>query len=102
MLVSQERLSSPLLGFNVIQEIIMGNSDQTDNISLVDLLSEALKIQKCNAENLMSAVNTMPLHKEPESSVAKVGGKGACCPQQPNLRGEMLHQSFPWRRRDVG
>lgn len=41
MLVNQETLSSPLLGFNVIQEIIRENSDQMDNINLVDLLPEA-------------------------------------------------------------
>ncbi len=41
VLVSQEHVRSPFHGFKVIQEIIMGNSDQTENISLVDLLSQA-------------------------------------------------------------
>lgn len=76
MLVSQEPLSSPLLGFNVIQEIIMGNSDQTDVISLVGLLSEALKIQKSNAESLVSVVHAMPHQEESEGPVVRVGKKG--------------------------
>lgn len=76
MLVSQQSVSTPLLGFNVIQEIIMGNGDKTDNISLVDLLSETLKVQKCNVESLISAVHTKSIENEPESPVVKVGKKG--------------------------
>ena len=76
ILVSRESLSSPLLGFNVIQEIIMGNSDQTDNITLVDLLSEALKMQKCHAETLLSVINTTAVQGETESSEVNVGKKG--------------------------
>ncbi len=76
MLVSQESVSSPLLGFNVIQEIIMGNSDQTDNMNLVDLLSEVLKIQKSNAECLVSVVHTMSSQEDAESPMVRVGKKG--------------------------
>lgn len=76
LLVSQESVSSPLLGFNVIQEIIMGNTDQTNNINLVDLLSEALRIQKNSVETLVSVVCTMPSQKESKSSTVRVGKKG--------------------------
>lgn len=68
LLVSQESVSSPLLGFNVIQEIIMGNTDQTNNINLVDLLSEALRIHKNSVETLVSVVCTMPSQNESKSS----------------------------------
>lgn len=54
----------------------MGRINQTDNISLVDLLSEAFKIQNCNAENLIFVVNTMPLEDEP-NIVVHVGKKGS-------------------------
>lgn len=55
----------------------MGSNNQTDNISLVDLLSEALKIQKCKVENLIFIVNMMPLENEPENIVVNVGKKGS-------------------------
>lgn len=76
MLVSQQSVSSPLLGFNVIQEIIMGNGDQSDHISLVDLLSETLKVQKCNVESLISVVHTKSTGNIPEHPLVKVGKKG--------------------------
>lgn len=75
MLVSQQSISTPLLGFNVIQEVIMGNKDKSDTISLVDLLSETLKIQKCNVESLISTVHTKLTENEPETSIVKVGEK---------------------------
>lgn len=76
MLVSQDKLSTPLLGFNVIQEIIRGNSNQSDNISFVDLLTETLKVQKCNVESLISAVLTKSTENKQKSHVIKVGKKG--------------------------
>lgn len=76
MLVSQQSVSSPLLGFNVIQEIIRGNGDQSDSTSLVDLLSETLKVQKCNVESLISVVHTKSTENLPEHLVLKVGKKG--------------------------
>lgn len=76
MLVSQQGVSSPLLGFSVIQEINAGNCDQIDNTNLVDLLSEALIIQKSDAEGFVCVVNSKPPPEESECSVLRVGKKG--------------------------
>lgn len=46
LLVSRKCMDCPLLGFNVIEEIIRENNDCANNLSLIDLLSEALQMQK--------------------------------------------------------
>lgn len=46
MLVSRSCVTSPLLGFNVIEEIIMENEQQPNCLGLLDLLSEAMSVQR--------------------------------------------------------
>lgn len=58
LLVSQKCMDCPLLGFNVIEEIIRENNGCANNISLIDLLSEALQMHKGAAETLVSTVNS--------------------------------------------
>lgn len=96
MLVSQDKLSTPLLGFNVIQEI-RENSDQSDNISLVDLLTETLKVQKCNVESLISAVHTKSTENEQKCPVVKVGKKGLTVRSNQICMVKCQLRSFPAR-----
>lgn len=95
MLVSQESLSSPLLGFNVIQEIIKESSQQPDGVSLVDLFSEALKIKRNNVETLISVVQTMPLQEESEGSRVRVGKKGLTVPSSQICEVRCHIRDFP-------
>lgn len=76
MLVSSSCVTSPLLGFNVIEEIIMANEQQPNCLGLLDLLSEAMSVRRHTVETLVSVLNEMPLQEEPVKPVVKVGKKG--------------------------
>uniref|UniRef100_A0A8C6LSZ5 Gypsy retrotransposon integrase-like protein 1 n=2 Tax=Nothobranchius TaxID=28779 RepID=A0A8C6LSZ5_NOTFU len=95
MLVSRGGLSSPLLGFNVIQEMIAGNGDQRDDGHLVSLLSEALRIQKINAESLVSVVHTKSPLEESECPVLRVGKKGLTIPRSQICQVKCRMRAFP-------
>lgn len=76
ILVSRSCVTSPLLGFNVIEEIIMENEHQPNCLGLLDLLSEAMSVQRHTVETLVSAINEMSLQEEPVSLLVKVGKRG--------------------------
>lgn len=76
MLVSKHCTTGPLIGFNVIEIIIMENEGQSNCTSLLDLLLEAMSIQKHTVETLISALNGMSDQDEPEYAVVKTGKKG--------------------------
>lgn len=76
LLVSINCVTSPLLGFNVIEEIIMVNEQQPDGLGLLDLLSEAMKVQRQTVETLVSVLNETTFKEESTSSVVKTGKRG--------------------------
>lgn len=76
MLVSKHCTTGPLIGFNVIETVIMENGGQPNCTSLLDLLSEAMSLQKHTVETLVSALNNMSCPDEPEHPVVKTGKKG--------------------------
>lgn len=73
-------MDCPLLGFNVIEEIIRENYDCANNMSLIDLLSEALQMQKGATETLVSTVNSNLLQECTASCIVKTGKSGATIP----------------------
>lgn len=75
MLVGQEVVDCPLLGFNVIEEIIREN-DTVSEIHLTDLLSEAMNLQRDRTETLVSAVTSDTHRKALTSPVVKTGKVG--------------------------
>ena len=76
MLVSRSCVTSPLLGFNVIEEIITENEQQPNCLGLLDLLSEAMSVRRHTVETLVSVLNEMSLQEEPVKPVVKVGKRG--------------------------
>ena len=54
MLVSQNCVNGLLLGFNVIEEIILESLENPGSVSLSDLLAEALKLRQKTAETIVS------------------------------------------------
>lgn len=74
MLVVTNYMDNPLVGFNVIEEIIKGSGQSTNTVKLCDLLSEAMSVQRQTAECLVSAV-TEAL-EVPSMSVVKLGKIG--------------------------
>lgn len=76
ILVSQSCVSCPILGFNVIEELIRENNEQSDGVSLSDLLCEAMNVQRNTVETIVSTVSVMPTGEMPVSGVVKLGKKG--------------------------
>lgn len=77
MLVSQSCVETPLLRFNVIEELIWENSEQPENIvKLVALLSGAMKLKKEVVNNIVSAVTTETPEERSEDCVVKMGKRG--------------------------
>ncbi|KAI4824031.1 hypothetical protein KUCAC02_012576 [Chaenocephalus aceratus] len=77
LLVSQNCVEIPLLGFNVIEELIWENSEQPANIvKLAALLSGALKLKKEVVNNLVSAVTTKNSEERSEDCVVRMGKIG--------------------------
>lgn len=66
-------MDCPLLGFNVIEEIIRENNDCANSINLIDLLSETLQMQKDAAETLVPTVNPNFTQKYTANSKVKTG-----------------------------
>lgn len=77
MLISQNHLSAPLLGSNVIVEIV---KEQKEGADISALLKEALSISDSTVEALVSALQLMaPDLTTPECSV-RTGKRGATIP----------------------
>ncbi len=78
MLVSNCCNDNPLLGFNVIEELIRVNSDQpnsTENLTI--LLSEAMNVRQSIANKIVSVVAQLKDSEEmSDSYMVKVGKKG--------------------------
>lgn len=75
-LVSRLDLERPLVGFNVIQELIKSNESRPKIMSiLVNLLTGALEINSAKAEAIVSFIQTKP--KVEQNATVKVGRKGA-------------------------
>lgn len=74
MLVVTSYMDNPLVGFNVIEEIIKGSGQKTNIVNLSDLLSEAMSVQLQTAECLVSAVQEAL--DVPSMSVVKLGKIG--------------------------
>lgn len=76
MLVSQSCGDCPLLGFNVIEELIRESSERPSSVNLNALLSEAMNVRENTVDIMVSAVKT----KSPEEAASyfnvKVGKKG--------------------------
>lgn len=78
MLVSDCCNDNPLLGFNVIEELIRGSSDRpnsTENLTV--LLSKAMNVRQSIANNIVNDVIQLADSEEKsDSCVVKVGKKG--------------------------
>lgn len=86
MLVSQRCVSGLLLGFNVIEEIILESLKDPGSVSLSDLLAETMKLKTNTAETLVSVISETPTETETPtktetlSTTVKVGKKGLTIP----------------------
>lgn len=75
-LVSQSCTDTPLLGFNVIEELIRESSEQSSGaLNLTALLSEATKVNQLRISSVVSTVQAM-VPEEQESCVLRSGKKG--------------------------
>lgn len=75
-LVSQSCTDTPLLGFNVIEELIRENSEQSSGtLNLTALLSEVTKMNQLSISSVVSTVQAM-VPEEQESCVLRLGKKG--------------------------
>lgn len=72
MLVSQNCGSGLLLGFNVIEEIILESLKEPGNVSLSDLLAEALKLHRDTAETIVPETS--------RTDTIRVGKRGLTVP----------------------
>ncbi|CDQ93652.1 unnamed protein product [Oncorhynchus mykiss] len=63
MLVSQSCVDCPLLGLNVLEELIRENSEQTDGVNLSALLNDEMNVKEKAVETMVSAIKVMT-HEE--------------------------------------
>ncbi|KAL6470998.1 hypothetical protein MHYP_G00196480 [Metynnis hypsauchen] len=80
LLVSQNCVNCPLLGFNIIEEIIRENDKQTDTINLSALLSEVLNLKQNTVEAIVSVTKVKPLEILQPGHLVKVGKRGLIIP----------------------
>lgn len=76
VLVSQNCASGLLLGFNVIEEIILESQEKPGSVSLSDLLAEALKLRRDTAEAMVSVISENPAKDDMVNDTVRVGKKG--------------------------
>ncbi|KAK7879003.1 hypothetical protein WMY93_034163, partial [Mugilogobius chulae] len=76
VLVSQSCVSGLLLGFNVIEEIILESLEKPGSVSLSDLLAEALKLHRHTAETIVSVISENPAKDYSINDTVRVGKKG--------------------------
>lgn len=80
MLVSQNCVSGLLLGFNVIEEIILESLKNPGSVSLSDLLAEALKLHQDTAKTIVSVVSGTAAQETPRTDTIRVGKRGLTVP----------------------
>lgn len=82
MLVSQSSVDVPLLGFNVIEELIKEGAGQShsNSLDLGALLGEAMNMTKDTAKTMVNTVNTMGSIHTDLNHVVKSGKKGFTIP----------------------
>lgn len=80
MLVSQSCVSGLLLGFNVIEEIILESLENPGSVSLSDLLAEALKLHRATAATIVSVISDSPTQEKPANDTIRVGKRGLIVP----------------------
>lgn len=110
MLVSQSCVNGLLLGFNVIDELILECLEKSGSVSLSDLLAEALKLHRDTAETIVSVVNETPTCQQTRNEMIRLGKRrltvpsGQICQVKCHIRdwseeGTMLFE--PALKRDV-
>lgn len=80
ILVSQNCVSGLLLGFNVIEEIILESLETPGSVSLSDLLAEALKLHRNTAETIVSVISATSAQETPTNDTMRVGKRGLKVP----------------------
>ncbi len=80
MLVSQSCVSGLLLGFNVIEEIILESLEKPGSVSLSDLLAEALKLHRDTAETIVSVISDTLAQETPRTDTIRVRKRGLTVP----------------------
>lgn len=80
VLVSQSSLSCPLLGSNVIGEIIKTNQQLTDGVEISVLLKEALRISDSAVEALVSTLQILTPDETSIECSVRTGKKGVTVP----------------------
>ncbi|KAI3356717.1 hypothetical protein L3Q82_003309 [Scortum barcoo] len=90
-LVSQVDLLRPLLGFNVIQEIILGQGDGMEALpAICSLLKGAMQIETEKAEAVINFIQAERKTNSSEQTSVKVGHRDiVVCP------GQIAHLKFP-------
>lgn len=79
-LVAQSSLSAPLLGVNVIVELIRENSNTTGPINMSALISEALDLEPDTARTIVSVAQEQPVEDRSQSSLLRMGKRGLTIP----------------------
>lgn len=95
MLVSQSCVSGLLLGFNVIEEIILESLEEPGSVSLSDLLAEALKLHRDTAETIVSVISDTPAKIKPANDTIRVGKKGLTVPSSQICELKCRVRSWP-------
>lgn len=75
-LVSQNCVTGLLLGFNVIEEIILESLEKPGSVSLSDLLADALKLHRNTAEAIVSVISKAPAQETMRKETIRVGKRG--------------------------
>lgn len=78
LLISQN-CNSPLLGSNVIAEIIKENTDKGDKVNVTAILKEALSVTESTIEALVSALQLTAPDETPACNI-RIGKKGVTIP----------------------
>lgn len=79
-LVSHNALDNPLLGVNVITELIRENCEMTGTVNLSVLLSEALNINPSTAQTIVSVAKVEMAEEKFVCCTVKVGKRGLVIP----------------------
>lgn len=80
MLVGQNCVGCPLLGSNVIAEMITEHNEQPDGVNVITLLKEALNLSEGTAEALACALKVREPEPTPTPGDVKMGKKGLTIP----------------------
>lgn len=94
-LVSYNCLDNPLLGVNVIAELIRENCEMTGTVNLRVLLSEALNINANTAKTIVSAVQVEMAEERLLCCTAKVGKRGLMIPARKMVEVKCRVREWP-------